>query len=127
MPEPLARILHEEEAYVFTAEMLSRAAGSLRELDAVGQGHIVFFEEPPSLDDRHREPARALLRDARPEARPSAALDRHPQLAQRIIVPAELKLEVRDELDQANITERVLYPGLDGPSRWLQRYYTPRG
>jgi hypothetical protein len=44
----------------------------------------------------------------------------------QIVVPAELKWEVRDKLDQANINERTLFPGLDGLSRWLERYYLPR-
>jgi hypothetical protein len=50
----------------------------------------------------------------------------HPDLARAIVVPAELKWEVRDKLDQANITERTLFPGLDGLSRSLGRYYLPR-
>jgi len=46
-------------------------------------------------------------------------------IARKIIIPASLKWEVRDKLDQANINERVLFPGLDGLSRWLKRHYSP--
>jgi hypothetical protein len=42
-----------------------------------------------------------------------------------VVIPGSLKWDVRDKLDQANITERVLYPSLDGLSRWLRRYDSP--
>ena len=45
------------------------------------------------------------------ESSPTAALDRwlmqHPEAFRRIIIPAELKWQARDKLDQINITERV--------------------
>ena len=50
-------------------------------------------------------------------------LEARPDAWRRIVLPPDLKREVRDRLDQVNISERVLMPGLDGLSRWLARYY----
>ena len=60
-----------------------------------------------------------------PSARLDDWLERHPELCRKVRIPAKLKWEIRDKLDQANVNERVLFPGLDGLSRWLARYYTP--
>ena len=126
LPARLRRILEAESADVFTAEMLGRAAETLEDLDRLSRSPFLLFMDPPSLDDRivNQYALFSLLSDA------ALALEdwigRRPALARRIVIPAALKWEVRDKLDQANVTERVLFPGLDGLSRWLWRYYTPR-
>jgi hypothetical protein len=111
---------------VFTTEMLARAAAGLRDFDALSDEEFAIFVEAPSFDERIVNQY-ALFSLA---SSPSLALDdylaQHPELMRRIVVPAELKWEVRDKLDQANITERVLFPGLDGLARWLTRHYLPR-
>jgi hypothetical protein len=127
-PARLGKILKQEGADVFTAEMLDRAATTLPALDRLAgkRKPFVVFLEPPSLDDRivNQSALFSLM------SSPTASLDEwvgdHPNFFRRIIIPAEMKWEVRDKLDQANITERVLFPGLDGLSRLLKRYYSPR-
>jgi hypothetical protein len=124
LPARLRRMLEDEHSDTFTVEMLERFA-TLRDFDVLGRRPFVVFVEPPSLDSRILN--QWALFSLMPGA--AAGLDdwvrAHPGLCRRVVVPARLKAEVRDKLDQANITERTLFPGLDGLSRWLQRYYSP--
>jgi hypothetical protein len=126
LPERLKSILAEEKEVVFTAEMLNRAATSLDAFGRLGQEDFVAFFEPPSLDERIVNQFALFSLMSTAAARLDQWLAEHPRLWRRVVIPAELKWEVRDKLDQANITERVLFPGLDGLSRWLERYYSPR-
>jgi hypothetical protein len=96
---------------------------SLRDFDGLARSPFVVFLEPPSLDARIGNQLALFSLMSSPTARMDDWLAAHASLVRRVIVPAALKWEVRDKLDQANLNERVLFPGLDGLSRWLTRYY----
>ena len=128
LPDVLKQVLARESAGVFTAEMLDEAADTVAKFDelsgACGEPFVAFLE-PPSLDERIVNQFALFCLMSSPTARFDHWLAARPQLHHRIVIPRELKWEVRDKLDQANVTERVLFPGLDGLSAWLKRYYTP--
>ena len=127
LPDPLREVLSQERCNAFTVEMVERAAGSLVALERLSKEDFAVFLEPPSLDERIVNQFSIFAMMSSPLARLDEWLVKeHDDLLRRIIIPAELKWEARDKLDQANITERVLLPGLDGMARWLQRHYTPR-
>ena len=125
LPKRLRAILDDERSDTFTVEMLHEFA-TLRAFDALAKEPFVVFLEPPSLDTRILNQFALFSLMPSASARLEDWLGSHPELCRVVIVPAELKLEIRDKLDQANINERTLFPGLDGLSRWLERYYTPR-
>jgi hypothetical protein len=127
LPDKLQAILREEGANVFTAEMLSSGAQSLPAFERLSDAPFVAFFEPPSFDERIVNQFALFALMSQSTTRLDVWLQDHDELAFQVIIPAELKGEVRDKLDQANITERVLLPGLDGLSAWLARYYRPRG
>lgn len=125
IPLKLRELLKKEGANLFTAKMLSETVGSLEELRELSDESFPVFLEPPSIDDRivNQHALFSLFSSSQTIA--DKWLEMHPELWKKIVIPAELKWEIRDKLDQSNVTERVLFPGLDGLSEWLRRYYSP--
>ncbi|HET7205072.1 MAG TPA: FRG domain-containing protein [Terriglobales bacterium] len=126
LPRKLKTIIEKEATGMFSIEMLEEAAPSLAEFDRLHRSEFVAFLDPPALDARivNQFAAFSVMNDA--GARLDHWLGRHPGLCKRVIIPSAIKWEIRDKLDQANVAERMLFPGLDGLCRWLARYYTPR-
>ncbi len=126
LPKKLRDVLAGERSNSFTVEMLQRGAPSLAALAKLSREPFALFLEPPSLDARIVNQFALFSMMSTPDALFDQYLHkRAAHLVRRIIIPASLKWEIRDKLDQANITERVLFPGLDGLSSWLKRHYRP--
>jgi hypothetical protein len=126
LPDKLKRALASEGSDVFTVEMLAESCATLADLEKLSGEPFPLFLEPPSLNPRivNQYALFSLMSNGRDSF--EEWMQSRPELCFRVIIPAELKWEVRDKLDQANINERVLFPGLDGLARWLSRFYTPR-
>jgi hypothetical protein len=126
LPQRLRAALDKEGSDTFTVDML-RELGSLRDFDALSPDPFVVFVEPPAMDRRILNQFALFSLMSSPNAVLHDWLRENPELCRTVVIPASLKWEIRDKLDQANINERVLFPDLDGLSRWLARYYTPTG
>ena len=126
LPEKLSRKLEEEGANVFTVEMLFESIKSLTELEDLSSDPFILFFEPPSIDDRIVNQFAFFSMSSDSRVVLNSWLEDKMDFWRKIVIPAELKWEIRDKLDQANITERVLFPGLDGLTKWLSRHYSPK-
>ncbi len=134
LPTSLHNWLVTEDAVAFSTDMLDIAAENFAELkklehrgeraDSQASGFFLFFE-PPSIDERIVNQYALFSVASRPQALFHQWLEQYPDFYRKVIIPKKLKLEIRDKLDQLNMTERVIYPGLDGLCKWLSRHYTP--
>jgi len=127
LPDDLRRSLDDEGATVFTTDLLAEHARTLGALDRLADNDepFVLFFEPPSLDDRIVNQSAVLSTLSHPRASMDDWIEAHPDCCHAWTIPLEAKAEIRERLDQANVTERVLMPGLDGLATWLRRYYAP--
>jgi hypothetical protein len=125
LPERVQRAACNEGADVFTAEMLESIASGLDQFERLSEEPFLLFLEPPSLDTRIVNQFSLFSLMSRPDAALPDWIASHPDTVREIVIPREAKREIRDKLDQAGITERMIYPGADGIARWLSRYYRP--
>ena len=119
-------------AWVYDTRLLESQFLDLDALDATFEAakpatRLLLLWEPPSLDERIANQAGMLTLMNSATGSQNAFLceyaEQHPTLVHRIVIAADAKPEIRAMLDQNNISERTLYPGLPGLCAWLKRYY----
>lgn len=131
LPKGMRNDLEAAKSYVYSVSLLESLYPTLTAFDDThqGAGDLLIFFEPPSIDARIQNQFGILSAMNGPAKSHDAYLRQcsraHPDLVRRIIIAKSAKAEIRDMLDQNNITERMLFPGLPGLSLWLRRYYGP--
>src|SRR3954471_17176182 len=108
VPPTLREPLGRESALVFTTEMLAGCPHHLDEFDDIGRDEEPFalFFEPPSLDERIVNQAAVLSAMSNPTVQMEDWPEAHPDLWRAWRIPPDVKAEVRERLDQANVNER---------------------
>jgi hypothetical protein len=129
LPKKMRDYLQAEQAYVYSGPMLDVLYPRLKDFDHRYRRDIMIFFEPPSIDARIQNQFGILSAMNGPAKSHDAYLRKYvevePDLVRRIIIGKDAKSQIRDMLDQNNITERMLFPGLPGLCDWLARYYGP--
>lgn len=137
LPKNYQTTLKNESAFLMTVDMmdsLTRGGNTydiLNRYDSdMGTASIVFLE-PPSIDQRiigqysYFSIIPSRIENLQDDTGIETFLD-ETQNTVKYIISTDLKWRIRDMLDQMNINERILFPGLDGITSWMKRHYYVR-
>ena len=123
LPEKYRLAIGREQTTLFSVEMLTKITDSLYQYDEDMGDRSMVIIEPPSTNDR------IIMQYSFFSVIPmgmtdiEAFLDAHTQNTVKYVIDRQLRWRVRDMLDSLNISERLLYPGLEGLSKWIARHY----
>ena len=137
LPKNYQTTLKNESAFLMTVDMmdsLTRGGNTydiLNRYDSdMGTASMVFLE-PPSIDQRiigqysYFSIIPSRIENLQDDTGNETFLD-ETQNTVKYIISTDLKWRIRDMLDQMNINERILFPGLDGITSWMKRHYYVR-
>ena len=137
LPKNYQTTLKNESAFLMTVDMmdsLTRGGNTydiLNRFDSdMGTASMVFLE-PPSIDQRiigqysYFSIIPSRIENLQDDTGIETFLD-ETQNTVKYIISTDLKWRIRDMLDQMNINERILFPGLDGITSWMKRHYYVR-
>ena len=123
LPEEFKRVSKRECANVFSIDMLNEVAESTETYDRLTQGTSMVIMEPPSIDPRIVNQYAFFSVIPGQVDNIEEFLSSFTTKTVKYIISKELKWRIRDFLDEANVSERTIYPGLDGICKWLARHY----
>lgn len=123
LPSEYKNVLSLEKAYLFTVDMLINLVNDLNKYDDDMGGNSLVLLEPPSIDQRIINQYSYFSIIPRKVQNIEEFFNDNTTNTVKYIIDRKLRWQIRDMLDQMNINERVVYPGLDGVSAWLKRHY----
>lgn len=123
LPKKYQNKLQEENAYLFTVEMLNELNISLKDYDLEMSDKSIVLLEPPSIDQRIVNQYSYFSIIPMGIKSIEEYLEKETKRTCKYIIDKSLKWQIRAMLDQMNINERILFPGIDGLTRWMKRHY----
>lgn len=123
LPKVLKDELINSRASIFTISMLEKHAKNFKDLSKLSKKPFFLFYEPASENDRMINQYSLFSLSSDPKLTLDKLVKKKSNSLYKIIIPKEVKLEIRDKLDYINISERVIFPGLDSVCSWISRRY----
>lgn len=123
LPDEYRNALEGEKAYLFTVDMLKKLVDNLDIYDEIMGTDSMVLLEPPSIDQRiiNQYSYFAVVPNKIEDI--EVFLEKKTNNTVKYVIDKSIRWQIRDLLDQMNINERIVYPGLDGLSSWLKRHY----
>lgn len=126
LPENYRRVLDEKRSFVFSVRQLADIVDDIDQYDRDMADRSLVTVEPPSIDQRivNQYSFFTIL--------PSGITDLEQYLNEntehtvKYVIDRSLRWDLRDILDQLNMNERMIYPGIDGIAKWIARHYYVR-
>ncbi len=123
LPQKYQETMRRSKSTVFSLSMLQESCTSVEEYDADMDGRAMLVVEPPSIEQRIINQYSFFTIVPLNIGYVEDFLSSYTEKTVKYVIKKELRWRVRDLLDQLNISERIIYPGLDGLSSWLARHF----
>ncbi|MBQ1369090.1 MAG: FRG domain-containing protein [Firmicutes bacterium] len=123
LPLPYQAVIRKNVSSVFSVDMLTEVTNSLEQYDNDMGNNSMVVIEPPSIGSRivNQYSFFSIIPTGMDDV--EAFLNENTENTVMYVLDRHLRWRVRDMLDQLNMSERIVYPGLDGLSRWIARHY----
>jgi hypothetical protein len=126
LPDRYRSAVHRTQSTIFNIKMLAGITESLDQYDRDMRNQAMVIIEPPSTNDRIINQYSFFSIVPTEMTDIEDFLNRRTEHTVKYIISRHLRWRVRDMLDQLNMSERIIYPGLDGLSKWIARHYYVR-
>ncbi|MBR5420391.1 MAG: FRG domain-containing protein [Lachnospiraceae bacterium] len=124
LPGRYQQLIDSKEATIFSVDDLAAITGnSLMQYDDDMEDKAMVILEPPSINQRIVNQYSFFAVVPMKITDIEDFLEKRTERTVKYVIEAKLRWRVRDMLDQLNMSERIVYPGLGGLSKWIARHY----